>query len=422
MPAAELQVFVEQGQPRLLIVEEALYPTAVASAPGLPNDALIAFEAGGKLVAGRQPTYRYAPDPARDLSTPVMFVYTSGTSGTPKGAVLTNGCLLFNALNAVTAFAMTGHDEVLTAGPMFHVGGLNIHTTPALFCGATTTIHRQFHPGAALADIERFGVTLFIAVPTMTAAMLADPSWEAADLSSLRSVATGSTIVPAKALSPWLDRGVPIMQVYGLTETSPIATVVPAAEVGHKAAAAGRPAMHCHIRIVDAEGHELPRGHVGEVLISGPNVMVGYWQNPSATAQVLNDGWLRSGDAGLLDEDGHLHIVERLKEIIVVGGSNVYPADVEHVLMSSPDIAEAAVVARPDPELGQVPAAYVVPVPGRTLSAEDVIALFDQRVADYKRPRDIVFLEALPRTAFGKVQKHALRSLAAGGTTEPAST
>jgi fatty-acyl-CoA synthase len=325
--------------------------------------------------------------------------------------VLTHQALFFNALNSVAAFGLTASDEVLTNIPMFHVGGLNIFTTPAISAGATVTIDPRFDPGATLAEVERSRTTLMISVPAMTRALVAHPAWAATDLGSLRCVATGSTFVAEEALRPWLDRGVAVCQVYGLTETCPIATVVPVAEAGCMAATAGRPAMHCRVRIVDpSSGSDVGEGEVGEVVVRGPNVMQGYWRNDAATREAFIDGWFRTGDAGFVDEEGFLHVVERLKDIIVVGASNVYPGDVEAVLTGCPAVAEAAVVGRPDPDLGEVPVAFVVLTPGTAVTASELRPLFVGRLAAYKHPRDVVFVDALPRTALGKVQRSVLRA------------
>ena len=410
MSPAELRVFVEQSKPRLLVAEESFRDAAVASAPELaPND-IVLFDANGLEPHVRDVT-PVAADPELHGAAPVLIAYTSGTSGAPKGAVLTHEALTSNALNSIAAFEITADDEIVTAAPMFHVGGLNIHTTPALRAGAAVTIHRQFDPVLALEEIGRVRATLLVAVPVMSLAMTGHPSWAAAEIGSLRCVATGSTLVPDAAIRPWLDRGVPVLQVYGLTETCPIATVVPLHASRRKASTAGKGVIHCRVRVVDASSRELPPLKVGEVVIRGSNVMQGYWENPEATREAFHDGWFRSGDAGFFDEDGYLHIVERMKDVMVVGSSNVYPADLEQILAESPDIAEAAVVARPDTELGEVPVACVVVASGRSLAPEQVIELFEARLATYKHPRDVVFLDRLPRTSLGKVQKHALRAL-----------
>ena len=410
MPPAELRVFVEQSEPRVLVAEESFRDAAVSSAPEPEPNRVVTFDANGLEPHVRDET-PVAADPELDGATPVLIAYTSGTSGAPKGAVLTHEALTSNALNSIAAFQMTADDEIVTAAPMFHVGGLNIHTTPALRAGATVTVHRRFDPALAIEEIRRVRATLFVAVPTMSLAMAAHPSWRATEIASLRCVATGSTLVPDAAIRPWLDRGVPVLQVYGLTETCPIASVVPLHESRRKASTAGKAAIHCRVRVVDASSRELAPLELGEVVIRGSNVMQGYWRNREATREAFRDGWFCSGDAGFLDEDGYLHIVERIKDVICVGSSHVYPGDLEQILVESPDIAEAAVVARPDSELGEVPVACVVSAPGRSLTPQQVIGLLEARLAAYKHPRDVVLLDRLPRTPLGKVQKEALRAL-----------
>jgi fatty-acyl-CoA synthase len=245
----------------------------------------------------------------------------------------------------------------------------------------------------------------------MTLALAAHPAWDQTDLSSLRTVVTGSTFVPRGAVEPWQHRGVPIMQGYGSTETCPIVTTLPAGSPGEKALTAGKPVLCHRVRIVDAAGTDVAAGEPGEVWIQGRSVMQGYWENPQATREAFRDGWFRNGDLGQFDEEGYLHILDRIKDIIIVGSSNVYPSDLEMVLGDCADICEAAVVGRSDDWLGEVPVACVVPVPGRSLTKEQVIALFDGRLATYKHPRDVIFLDALPRNPTGKVQKTVLRDL-----------
>ncbi|HEV2254579.1 MAG TPA: AMP-binding protein [Streptosporangiaceae bacterium] len=351
-------------------------------------------------------------DREADLAAPVLILFTSGTTGRPKGATFTQESMTFNALNVITAFGLTAADEILTAVPMFHSGGLFIHTTPGLCAGATVTIHREFNPGLLLEDVRRYRVTLLACVPAMTSALAAHPAWDQADLSSLRSVLTGSTFVPRGAVEPWQQRGIPVMQGYGSTETCPVVTSLPAGSPGDKALTAGKPVLYHRVRIVDQAGRDVAAGEPGEIWIRGRSVMQGYWENPQATREAFRDGWFRNGDLGLFDQQGYLHIVGRIKDIIIVGSSNVYPGDLETVLDECADIRESAVVGRRDDTLGEVPVACVVPVAGRSLTTEQVIALFDGRLATYKHPRDVIFLDALPRNATGKVQKTILRDLA----------
>ena len=410
MPAPELHVFLEVADPAALVVEEQFSETAMAAAPDLTPVSIVTFAIGNGDLLARDATV--AADPEADESAPVLILFTSGTTGTPKGAMHTNSSVISNAQDAINALWITGEDQVLTVLPMFHIAGLNVLTTPALSVGATVTLHRRFDAAAALEDIERCGITLFLAPPPMLVAMAADPKWGRTDLSSIRVLAVGGTIITEEGIRLWRERGVPITQGYGLTEAGPNVMLVPLAAIPGKTLTAGRPTLHTQLRIVDRDCRDLPRGERGEVLLRSPSVTVGYWRNPEATRDAISDGWLHTGDLGFIDNEGFLHIVDRIKEIIIVGISNVYPADVEAILMDSPTISDAAVVGMPDEEFGEVPVAFVVRAPGATVEEAHVLRLFEGRLAPYKHPRHVVFVNALPRTPIGKVEKKALRALA----------
>jgi len=237
---------------------------------------------------------------------------------------------------------------------------MNIQTTPALFAGATVSVHRQFDPHRVLQEIAQGSITLLLLVPPLARALISHPAWEQTTLGKLRAVAIGSTIVPVEVMRPWLERGIPITQVYGLTETCPIAIVLPLQDSERKQGSVGKPVRFCEARIVDWNGHDVPAGEHGEIVVRGPNVLSHYWMNSEATRAAFLDGWFRTGDVGHMDAEHYFYVDERLKDIIIVGASNVYPADVERILVECDAIAEAAVVSRPDPELGEVPVACIV--------------------------------------------------------------
>ena len=352
-----------------------------------------------------------APMSRGDTNLPILLVYTSGTTGRPKGAVLTQDAITWNALNSIDAHGMTGDDVVLTCLPMFHVGGLNIQTTPALSVGATVILHRRFDPEATVATLREERPSLCVLVPATIQAVVDHPDWDVLDLSCLRCLDTGSTTVPPSLLRMWLDRGVPVIQVYGATETAPIAIHQRIADAYDTAGSTGTAALNCEARIVDAEGRELGPGEVGEIVVRGPSVMTGYWNDPEGTAEALRDGWFHSGDAGHRDAGGNFYVDDRIKDVIISGSENIYPAELERVLDACQDIAEAAVVGRPDTRWGEVPVAVVVPRPGAELSAAAVLALFDGALARFKHPRDVVFTDALPRNVMGKVLKFELREM-----------
>jgi len=293
---------------------------------------------------------------------------------------------------------------------MFHVGGLNIMTTPALHAGATVTLQRRFVAADALRAIAERRPTLTIVVPATMLALQRDPGWAATDLSSLRMVNSGSSTIPIALIQPFHARGIPVGQVYGSTETCPIAVYLRAQDAQRKIGSTGTAAVHCEVRVVDADGHDVVPGTAGELLVRGPNVMAGYWEDPIATAEALRDGWFWSGDIGHQDPDGYFYIDDRKTERIISGGEHVYPAELEAILAESPSISEADVVGRPDERWGEVPVAFVVPAAGTPLDAAAVLALFDGRLARFKHPRAVVFLDALPRNALGKIVKTELRN------------
>ena len=360
---------------------------------------------------------RTAPrDPEVDDASPLLICYTSGTTGRPKGVLLTQAALAANAANSADMHDLVASDRILTTLPLFHVGGLNILTTPALAVGASVVLHPKFDPEASLAAIERERITLTVLVPAQLDMLIAHPRWRSADLSSLRMISTGSSIVPERLIRALRERGVPMVQVYGATETCPIATYQKLADVERKPGSAGRPAPGCEVRVAgDSGGDDLAPGITGEILVRGPNVMIGYWRAPQATAEVLRDGWFRSGDMGHWDEDGYLFVDGRRKEMIISGGENIYPAEIENVLIECQDIAEATVVGRPDPRWGEVVVAVVVPRSGADLSRERVLGLFEGRIARFKHPKEVLFVGEMPKTALGKVRKEDVRSLVGRG-------
>ena len=411
MPAPELEVVLKNTEPKLLLAETPFAQTATEAGDDL-NMKVVAF--GAPDAAGLQQLLDGAPelahDPARGLETPLLIINTSGTTGPAKGAVLTNGSLYYNALNVIAELELTADDEILANGPLFNTGPMNILTTPAFAAGATVTVLRRFDPGASLEQIERHAITLSIATPAMTKALISHERWDATDLSSLRTVITGSTIVREDVLAPWFDRGVCVRQDYGLTEAMPVVTLVPADDAHRLRATAGRPVPHCRVRIAAEDGSPVAPGEEGEVLVQGPTVMREYWRFDEGTDEAFHDdGWLRTGDAGYLDDEGMLRIVDRMRHVIIVGSCNVYPADVEAVLADCPQIKEAAVIGRPDDEQGEVPVAFVVLTEPDAIGKDEVKALFDGRLANYKHPQDVVFTDALPRNDIGKVETDELR-------------
>src|SRR5882757_6851615 len=352
-------------------------------------------------------------NPHIDLTCPLLIVYTSGTTGRPKGAVLRQEALLWNGVMSQHMHGLTSDDHILTVLPFFHVGGLNIQTTPALHHGATVTIHPRFTPDATLATIARERPTLTVLVPAIIQAVTDHPDWASADLSSLKAISTGSTIVPPHLIERFVARGVPVLQVYGSTETCPTAVYTRLGGDLSRVGSTGLPGLCCEAVIVDDNGVEVAAGTAGEIAIRGPTVFFEYWGNEAATRDALHDGWYRTGDIGTRDADGYFWVHDRKKNMIISGGENIYPAEIERVLLEHPDVADVGVIGAPDPKWQEVPIAYVV---RRAACATEAEALKIQLMANvlaelarFKVPRDIVFVDDLPRTALGKVQHFKLR-------------
>jgi fatty-acyl-CoA synthase len=411
---AEHEDILAHAEASMLVAEPDFYGSAGAIRQRLPLMRLIALSgtpAGWFAWEGPMPT-GFEPKLAGTDADPVLIVYTSGTTGKPKGAVHTQSALFWNIVNATLYQDLTSRDHVLTVLPMFHVGGLCIQTLPALHAGATVTIHARFDPGLWLRDVAARRPTLSLLVPATMKAVTTHPAWAKSDLSSLREMNTGSSTVPESLIAPFHARGVPVGQIYGSTETGPVSMYLRAEDARRKVGSAGKPAMHAEIRLVDAEGRDVKPGEVGEIWVRAPNLMSGYWRdsdNPS-----FRDGWFRSGDLARVDDDGYYWVVGRSKDMIISGGENVYPAELENILADCPDVVEAAVVGVPDPQWGEAVVAAVVRRPGALLDEPAVMKLFEGRLARYKLPRRVAFVDALPKSAIGKVQKFEVRKLLGG--------
>ncbi|TCZ66210.1 acid--CoA ligase [Roseicella aquatilis] len=402
LAAPELRFILEDSGAALLAATRTMAEAARAALP--PGCALLDAE-------GEWPAAPLAPAAGQE-EDPVLLVYTSGTTGTPKGAVLDQRAVLYNALNARHGFALSPADRVLTLLPLFHVGGLNIQTTPALLTGAEVVLLPRFEPALFFQAVAEHRPTLTLLVPAVMQALVSHPGWAAADLSSLRAIGAGSSEVPLPLIEIFHARGIPVQQVYGATETGPIAILQTREAALQAPGCLGLPALHGEARVVDPDGRELPPGGAGEIQLRGPHVARGYWQAPEATAASFREGWFASGDVGRRDAEGRFWFTDRLKHVIISGGENIYPAEVECVLRTAPGVREGAVCGRPDPRWGEVPVAVVVPGPG--FEAAAVLRHFEGRLARFKQPRAVVTVEALPRTALGKVQMAALREVARG--------
>ena len=399
---------LEHADVGMLIVEPDFYAQTKELAAARPLMKLVGlgdapdgwFAWHGPLPTG------FIPKMPGAITDPLLIVYTSGTTGKPKGAVHTQQGMLWNIVCSQHTHDFSPNDHVLMALPMFHVGGLCIQTLPALHAGATVTVQPRFDPSAWLAELASGRPTLSLLVPATVRLVLEHPAWKTTDVSSLRALNMGSSVVPLTYLNAVLERGVAAIQVYGATETGPVSIVLRSEDAHRKTGSTGKPALHVDVRLVDADGRDVPRGEVGEIWLHAPNMMQGYWKDPENPA--FQNGWFHTGDLAHVDADGFYWISGRSKDMIISGGENIYPAEIENILAESADIIECAVVGRPDAKWGEVAVAVIVKKPASTLDAAGVLHMFEGRIARYKHPRQIVFAAGLPKTALGKVQKPEL--------------
>jgi fatty-acyl-CoA synthase len=370
---------------------------------GTATDKWLTF--GSLLEAGTGTTV----PPEGDMDSALLLVYTSGTTGKPKGAVLTQKAVYWNALNSLYIHELTDRDLILTDLPMFHVGGLNIQTLPAFYAGASVILHPRFNAGKTLHDLETLRPTINLMVPATMQSLINHPAWDSTDLSSLRLSMTGSSIIPVSLLQAFLNRGIPTVQVYGSTETCPIAIALPPETAQEKIGSCGKPVLHCEARIVKNNGDEARAGEHGEIFVKGQNLFSGYWNDEESTTAAMSGGWFKTGDIGHTDEDGFFYIDERSRDVIISGGENIYPAEIENLITSLAEVLECAVVGKPDDHWGEVPVAFIVTDNDKKPDADWLSAALEGQLAHYKIPKQVILVDELPRNVMGKILKYRLR-------------
>ncbi|MBU8919442.1 long-chain fatty acid--CoA ligase [Bacillus sp. FJAT-29953] len=366
------------------------------------EDSLLAVLADDKIP--------FQPVKIDQNDTAVVF-YTSGTTGKPKGVMLSAGNVRAAAQIWSDVMEISAADRMHIVTPLFHCAASHCFTVPTIYKGGTVVIEEAFSPEQTLRTMEKEKVTIFFGVPAIYSILLNTPKMANTDLSGLRLFTYGAAPMPYELVRTVKERypDVKVQNLYGQTENSPGATTLKDHYALDKVGSVGEPLPGLEVEVVDEFGEPVPTGEVGEIVVKGPLVMKGYLKNDEATRQALKNGWLYSGDLGRFDQDGLLYIVDRKKDMINRGGENVYPVEVEEVLYQIPEILEAAVVGVPHPIYGEVPKAFVVPKEGRTLTEEDVLTYCKTKLAKYKLPVELDFLDTLPRNASGKVLKHVLR-------------
>ncbi len=351
------------------------------------------------------------PTPPLEHDSPWVICYTGGTTGLPKGAILTHGTITWNAVNTVMSWGIGPEDTAILNAPLFHTGALNVFTSPLVQAGGCSIVCKGFDPDQVFDLVAQGAANLFFGVPTMFTVLQNHRRWQEADFSRLKLVISGGAPCPMPVFQRFWERGVDFKTGYGLTEAGPNTFWLPPEQVRKKPGAVGYPLFHVEVRLRALEGNgEPPVGEAGELLIRGPHRTPGYWNNPTATAKAIDaDGWLYTGDLAIRDEDGAYTIVGRLKDMYISGGENVYPAEIESVLHAHPAIAEAAVFGVPDDTWGEVGCAAVVLRAGETVDAEALRAWLKERLAGYKVPHRVEFVDSLPTTGAAKVDKRALQ-------------
>ncbi len=407
LKAREVAYYLADSGARVIFAWEGAAAEAQAGAGRTPGVTVVTVAPAtfGEFLAQHEPVDGIVD---RDADDTAVLLYTSGTTGQPKGAELTHANLARNVeVTQSDLLNLTADDVVFGGLPLFHSFGQTCTLNTALSTGATLLLLPRFDAAAAAEQLATYGATVFAGVPTMYAALLG--LTDAPDLPNLRVCVSGGAALPVEVLHRFEERfGCPILEGYGLSETSPVASFnKPDRE--RKPGSIGTPVTGVEMQVINPDGTALPVGEVGEIAIRGHNVMKGYWRKPEATADVLSaDGWFRTGDMGRTDEDGFFYVVDRVKDLVIRGGFNIYPREVEEVLYEHPAVAEAAVIGIPHPELGEEVAAAVALRPGATATEDEIRAFVKEQVAPYKYPRVVWFVDALPKGPTGKILKREI--------------
>lgn len=417
----ELDYFLKDSRPRLLVfgtetaatvegldLNSSRAPILLASVePGTSSAAIVDYRSEARAFDGQEPFLTQSLAPA-DPEEPQVIMYTSGTTGQPKGAVLSHRKTFFNCLNADIFFKMDPDDIMLVILPLFHSGGLFIQASPSLYKGAAMIIHPKFDPVKFYRDVERYRVTKFLGVPTVYKALLRVEPEKRGDLSSLKVCAGGGEKISPELIAACREAGLAFRQVMGQTETS-ILLWASEEDSFQKPGTVGRPVFHAEVAIVDHSGRGVKPGEIGEIVARGSIMMKEYWQDPARTEETIRHGWLYTGDLAKMDEQGYYYLVDRARDMYISGGENVYPAEVEKTLREHPEIEDIAIVGIPDESWGEVGHAYVIRVAGSMLTGEEVVAFCRGKLSRYKWPKKVTFVMEFPRTSLGKVRKQLLR-------------
>lgn len=419
--AAELTYIVNDNRPKVLIVGPEFVDVVAEMRPqidvehyvGLTDAALDGSRDYDALLAAAPPDEPQRPP--LDGETPYCLLYTSGTTGRPKGAIIPHRQVLWNCINTAISWGLTEHDVSPVFTPLFHAGGLFAFLTPLFYLGGRVVLSKAFDADETLRIIQEEGCTVILGVPTLFRLWMDAPGFAEADFSHVHFFISGGAPCPPQLIQAWREeKKIVFRQGYGLTEVGPNCFSMTDEESVRKVGSVGKPIFHSAMRLVDEAGRDVPTGETGELLIAGPHVCSGYWNNPEATAAALEDGWFHTGDMAWRDEDGFYTIAGRFKDMIISGGENVYALEVESVFMQHEAVAEAALIGRPDEKWGEAGVMIVVLKPGATTSEEELRAFCHGKLARYKIPKQVIFVDELPHSPYGKVEKVKLKAQFAG--------
>ncbi|MEM1218963.1 MAG: long-chain fatty acid--CoA ligase [Bacteroidota bacterium] len=409
LAGAELDYLLENADPRLAIVQEAFQDTFAQTNYGRDGKPTWSWRELQAILAGTPSNAAPFPVNPVEEDDPIFILYTSGTTGFPKGALYSHKMLFWNSINTAISLIINSESRTINVMPPFHTGGWNVLTTPFLHHGATVCLTKKFDASSLLHQLQEERITLFMGVPTMLKMLADEPGFSEAQFPDLHYIIVGGEPMPIPLIERWDERSVAIRQGYGMTEVGPNLTSLHQRDAIRKKGSIGRSNFYVQTRIVDQEGHDVATNESGELWLKGPMVTPGYWKNPEATEAAKEGEWFKTGDMVRCDEDGYFYVVDRIKNMFISGGENVYPAEVERVLIQHPAVAEVVVIGVPDEQWGEVGKAIVQLQDGANLDRDELKEFCRTQLAKFKIPKYLQIVESIPKNDTGKIDRKALK-------------